>query len=212
MPSIQLKINTAASDDCLATLSAEFPDEEFKILASHTTDNGLLGIVEVTTPDRDSLVQKFNESPDVRSYEVVYADERTVLIQYVIPVPDSYRVVRASGILTRFPVLMRDGWLFAERTASHERLARYTDELEAADMTYKILSLRQSYAPIELLTDRQQEFMTEAVARGYYDTHRRCTLTELAEAFAVTKSAASRILHRAEERIIKDALSDSMLL
>ena len=212
MPSIQLKINAAASDDCLATLSIEFPDEEFKILASHTTDEGLLGIVKVTTPEEDTLVRHFDESPEMRSYEVVHADERTVLIQYVIPVPDSYRVVRASGNLTRFPVLMRDGWLFAERTASHERLAQYMDELAAAGMTYQILSLRQSYDPIELLTDRQREFITEAVARGYYDTHRRCTLTELAETFEVNKSAASRILHRAEGRIIKDALPESIAL
>ncbi|GAA0241639.1 helix-turn-helix domain-containing protein [Haladaptatus pallidirubidus] len=212
MPTIQLKINAAASDDCLATLSTEFPDEEFKILASHTTADGLLGIVEVRMSDGDTLVRQFDESPEVCSSEVIHADERMVLIQYVIPIPDSYRVVRTSGVLVRFPVVMRDGWLFVERTASHERLAQYTDELEAVDMVYQILSLTQSYDPIELLTDRQQEFMTEAGARGYYDTHRRCTLTELAESFAVTKSAASRILHRAEERIIKDALSDSMML
>lgn len=212
MPTIQLKINAAASEDSLAALSTEFPDDEFKILASHTTDDGLLGIVEVATLDGDTLARHFDESPGVRSSEMVYADERTVLIQYVIPIPDSYRVVRASGNLTRFPVLMRDGWLFAERTASHERLAQYTDELAAAGMTYQILSLRQSYDPIELLTDRQREFITEAVARGYYDTHRRCTLTELAEAFGVTKSAASRILHRAEGRIIKDALPESIAL
>ena len=208
MPTIKLRIHAEASEDSLAALSTEFPDDEFKILASHTTDKGLIGIVEVTTPDGDTLIHRFNESSEVYSSEVVYADERTVLIQYVIPLPDSYRVVRESGNLTRFPVFMRDGWLFAKRTASHERLAQYTDELEAAGMTYQILSLKQSYDSVELLTDRQREFITEAVARGYYDTHRRCTLTELAEAFGVAKSAASRILHRAEGRIIKNTLPD----
>lgn len=212
MPTLQLKINAVGSDDSLADLSTEFPDEEFRILASHLIDDGLLGIVEVSMSDGDTLVRHFDESPEVHSSEVVYADERTVLIQYVIPVPDPYRVVRASGNLARFPVIMRDGWLFTERTASHERLAQYTDELDAAGMTYQVLSLRQSYDPIELLTERQQEFVTEAIVRGYYDTQRRCTLTELAETFEVTKSAASRILHRAEGRIIKDALSESMTL
>lgn len=210
MPRLQLKINAAASEDCLATISTEFPDEEFRILASQTTADGLLGIVEVRMSDGEILIRHFEEFPEVRSSEVVYADERTVLLQYMIPVPDSYRVVRASENLVRFPVFMRDGWLFVERTASHERLAQYTDELEAAGMTYHILSLSQSYKPIELLTDRQRQFITEAVARGYYDTHRQCTLTELAETFAVTKSAASRILHRAEGRLIKNALPDSI--
>lgn len=209
MPRVQLKINARESDDWLATLSAEFPDAEFKILASHTTDDGLLGIVDVTTPDGDALIQYFECAPEVRSYEVVHIDKRTVLIQYVIPVPKSYRAVRTSGNLPRFPAIMRGGWLFVEQTASQERLAQYTDELAAAEVPYQILSLTQSPDSIELLTDRQRQFVTEAVKRGYYDSPRRCTLIKLAEIFDVSKSAASGILHRAEGRIIKEFVSKS---
>lgn len=210
MPRVKLKINAAASDDSLATLSTEFPDDEFRILASHATDDGLLGIVEGRMQNGASLARQFEESSEVHSSEVVYIDERTVLIQYVIPVPDSYRVVRASENLVRFPVVMQNGWLFVERIAPHERLVQYIEELATADIPYQILSATQSHDQIALLTDRQRQFVTEAVARGYYDTHRRCTLTELAETFEVSKSAASRILHRAEGRIIKDALPESI--
>lgn len=208
MARVQLKINAAAQEDWLAAVSTEFSDAEFNILASHTTDDGLLGIVDVTTPDGDAIVRHFGDAPEVRSYEVVHTDEQTVLIQYVIPVPDSYRAVRASGNLPRFPAVMRDGWLFVEHTASQERLSQYTDELAAADITYQVLSLTQSYDPTELLTDRQREFITEAVARGYYDSPRGCSLTELAETFDVNKSAASGVLHRAEGQIVKQFVSE----
>lgn len=204
MPRVQLKINAAAQEDWLAAVSTEFPDAEFNVLASHTTDDGLLGIVDVTTPDGDAIVRHFEDASSVRSYEVVHSDERTLLIQYVIPVPDSYRAVRASGNLPRFPAVMRDGWLFVEHTASQERLSQYTDELAAAGITYQVQSLTQSYDPTELLTDRQRQFVTEAVERGYYDSPRGCTLTELAETFDVNKSAASGVLHRAEGRIIEN--------
>lgn len=209
MPRVQLKLNAAAQEDWLATLSTEFPDVEFRVLASHTTDNGLLGIAEIQTPDEEAIVHHFECASEVRSYEVVHTDERIVLIQYVLPVPESYRALRASGNLPRFPALIQDGWLSSEVTAPQERLAEFTDELTAAGIPYQIQSLTQSHDPSELLTDRQREFITEAVARGYYDSPRDCTLTELAEAFDINKSAASGVLHRAEGRIIKQFISEA---
>jgi predicted DNA binding protein len=210
MPRVQLKLNAAAQEDWLATLSTEFPDAEFRVLASHPIEDGLLGIAEIQTLDGDAIVRRFECASEVRSSEVVHTDERIVLIQYVVPIPRSYRALRASGNLPRFPAIIQDGWLSSEVTASQERLAEFTDELTAAGIPYQIQSLTQSHDPIKLLTDRQRQFITDAVARGYYDSPRECTLTELAGAFDVNKSAASGILHRAEGRIIKEFVAESI--
>lgn len=208
MPRVRLRLNAAAQADWLATVSTEFPDAEFRVLASHPTTDGLLGIVEIQTQDADAIVRRFGGASTVRSYDVVHPDDGTVLIQYVIPVPESYDALRASENLPRFPAIMQNGWLETEMTASQERLSSFADELAAADIPYRILSLTQSHDPVSLLTERQREFITEAVARGYYDSPRGCTLTELAETFSVNKSAASGVLHRAEGRIIKEFITD----
>lgn len=209
MPRIQLKINAAASQDRLAAVSTEFPDEEFEILASHRIDDRLVGVVEVRTMNGDALARYFEETVDVHSSEVIFADEKSILLQYEIPIPDPYRVARASGNLSLFPITMHDGWLFVERSASGEQLAQYKNQLDEAGFQYQILSIQQSHDPIDLLTDRQRQFITEAVARGYYETPRQCTLTELADTFEVNKSAASGTLRRAEGRIIKNALPEA---
>ncbi|WP_396890915.1 helix-turn-helix domain-containing protein [Natronomonas sp.] len=39
--------------------------------------------------------------------------------------------------------------------------------------------------------------------RGYYDTPRRCTQEDLADALGIAKSTCSETLHRAEEWVIK---------
>lgn len=209
MPHIQLKINAAESQDQLAAVSTKFPDEEFEILASHTSDDRLVGIMQVRTMNGDSLARHFEEAADVHSSEVISIEEQAILLRYEIPIPDSYRVNRASGNLSLFPITMLDGWLTAERSGSHKRLTQYIDELDRAGLQYQVLSVKQSDDPIELLTDRQRQVITEAVARGYYETPRQCTLTELAETFGVNKSAASGTLRRAEGRIIKNALPET---
>lgn len=204
MPTVQLRFNAAASADPLAHVSAEFPDTTFTVLASHLTDDGLLGLVEIATKKPTEIVRQFDDVPKMDSHEVVYTDEQTVLIQYQFPEAEPYRALRATGNIPQFPARMQDGWLSTEMTASHERLAEYTDKLAAANIPFTIQSLSQSHSPEELLTERQWEFITEAVERGYYDSPRRCTLTELANTFAVNSSAASGVLHRAEGRIIKE--------
>ena len=208
MSRIRLKVKIGADDDnWLAGVSTDFSDAEFKILSSQPTDDGVLEIVEVTTPDGDAIVRRFDDAPEVRSYEVLHSDEGMVLIQLVFPMPSSYEARHATGNLPRFPLIIRDGWLSGELIGSQEQLSEFTTALRAAELPYEIVSVTQSYDASGLLTERQREFITEAVERGYYDSPRGCTLIELAETFEVNQSAASGVLHRAEGRIIKEFIS-----
>lgn len=202
MPRVQLRVNGAPVEDRLADVSTEFPNAEFNVLAAQPTDDGLLDIIEVTTSDGDVLVRHFEDAPEVRSFEVVHIDEGMVLIQFMIPISETYNALVASGIIPQQPVRLQDGWYATEITASHERLSTYTEELAAAGLPYQILSVTQSHDSTELLTDRQWEFITAAVEHGFYETPRDCTLTELAETFDINLSAMSRLRHRAESRII----------
>ncbi|MFH5801120.1 helix-turn-helix domain-containing protein [Haladaptatus sp. CMAA 1911] len=209
MARIQLKINAAASQDQLAAISTKFPNEEFKILVSHKINDRLIGVIDVRTMNGDTIARYFEEAVDVHSSEVIFADERSLLLQYEIPVPEPFRVARESGNLTLFPITMHDGWLFVERSASVEQLSEYRNHLDHAGLQYQILSIQQSHDPVDLLTDRQRQFISEAVARGYYETPRQCTLTELAKTFEVNKSAASGTLRRAEGRIVKNLFPET---
>jgi predicted DNA binding protein len=209
MPQVRLKINGVTADDRLADISTEFPNAEFSVLASLLTDDGLLDLVKITTPNQDVLVRHVKDVPEVCSHEVIYTDEGIVLLQFMISVSETYNALLESGIIPQQPVLLQDGWYSIEITASHERLSTYTGELAAADIPYRIISVTQSYASSELLTDRQWEFITEAVEQGYYDSPRGCTLTELAEIFNVNSSAASGVIHRAEEQIIKQFVMET---
>jgi predicted DNA binding protein len=208
MPRVHLKVKIGADDDnWLAAVSTDFSDAEFKILVSHPIEVGVLELIEVTAPDGDAIVRRFEDAPEVRSYEVLHSDEGMVLIQLVFPMPSSYEARRATETLPRFPLIIRDGWISGELIGSQKQLSEFTTELAAAELPYEIVSFTQSYNATGPLTERQREFITEAVERGYYDSPRGCTLIELAETFEVNQSAASGVLHRAEGRIIKEFIS-----
>ncbi|KZN24545.1 DNA-binding protein [Haladaptatus sp. R4] len=204
MPKVELRIDGAAVDDWLADLSTEFPDDEFRLLATQSREEHPLALLEARTKEGDRFVRRFEAAPEVLSSDVVYHDDRLVLVQFTTVVTELYDALRGSDNVSLYPTVLRNGRFSVTLTASHERLSNYADELRKAGIPYQVSSLAQSYDSGELLTERQREFVTAAVQRGYYDTPRGCTLTELAEEFEVHKSAASRLLHRAEGRIMRE--------
>lgn len=76
------------------------------------------------------------------------------------------------------------------------------------EIPYQVLSVSHSHEAAEVLTDRQWEFIRLAVKQGFYDDPRTCTLAELAERLGIHKSAASRLRHRAESRVITSFVSE----
>lgn len=209
MPQIKVKLDGTAVDGWLATISIEFPSVEFRILATQLRDEGALAVLEARTAKEDAFAHRLENTPEVRSFEVLYADERMVLLQFVTSSSKSYDPLFKSKTISIYPTILRDGWFTVTLVASHERLSAYTDELAAAGIPYRVLSVAQSHEANELLTRRQWQFITEAVERGYYDTPRGCTLADLAETFDIHKSAASRLRHRAESRIVKEFVSEA---
>lgn len=209
MPQIQVKLDGTAVDGWLAMISREFPDAEFKLKATQLRDEGAFAILEVLTSNGDALAHRFENTPEVEAVEVYHADERMVLLQFQTTATKSYDPLRRSKNISIYPTILRDGWFSVKLEASHEQLSEYTDELAAAGIPYEIVSLVQSHTASETLTDRQWEFIIEAVERGFYESPRDCTLAELGDILEINKSAASRLRHRAESRIIKNFVAQA---
>lgn len=177
-----------------------------RILALHDLGTEARGILEARSADGElqSMLRHLEAFETMVSWEVLYADADIGLIQYVTREPVIYFAALEAGAVPIFPVAVQDGQLFVEATTSYDQLSQFKETLDAIDASYEVLSIRQSPEVDDLLTARQQQFVVEAVKRGYYDTPRQCTLTELAESSDVTKGAVSGLLHRAEEQIVKE--------
>lgn len=202
MPKIRMKVEASGS---LADLSKEHPEATFRILTSLSTDEGHLSLVEVEDLDPDVVSAFLANDPGTRTFDVLHTDEQKTVVQYLQDSePTAGKAGRESGNPPPYPLVLRDGWIHAESTTTHDRLSEFREQLDAAGVGYELLSVTQSQDPTELLTDRQREFVTGAIERGYYDAPRRCSLTDLANAFDVNKATASGILHRAEGAIVKE--------
>jgi predicted DNA binding protein len=203
MPRVRITVNNPPRN-WLTQLSNSHPDDEFRVLAAYSSEDDTVGILEVHTRNPDSVLNQLCEADGLHSFERMDADDDALLIEYHTPEPEIQALVFKSGVVPHYPIVYRDGTVTVTRAISHEQLADLTEAFEDAGVDYDIGFLVQNLCSESILTDRQRQFIDEAVNQGYYESPRRCSLTELAAEMDVHKTTASDILHRAERRIITE--------
>ena len=200
MPRATLKTK---SNDGLVALSEAHPDAMFKVLGAWPDGEEFRLLVETNALGVDLLSRTLETIADVTDFDVRHAGDHRILFEVATTTPEPHGAMTDSGIVPSFPFDLEDGWLVGDLVASQNQLSAFRDELDSAGIEYLITKVAATPEEPSLLTDRQREVVDTALAHGYYDSPRDCTLTTIAEHLDVNKSAVSRVLHRAEGKIIR---------
>lgn len=188
----------------IGELSRKYPNAVVRILAAVTDEDEGVGVAEITAEDLLSLVEDMTDKESLLSVELLEHHGQTALVQFRTDQPMLLFAARGSGLPVEMPFTIENGEATWELTTTRETLSELVTQLDAFGIPFEVEEIRERVeSPSSPLTDRQWRLVQEAVERGYYDTPRGCTLTELAECADIAKSTCSETLHRAEERIVK---------
>jgi hypothetical protein len=186
-------------------VSRAYPDARIRILAAMAEPESGVGLAEITCPELDAIIADIRTHDSVDSMEVLQRTTGDCLVQFRTDLPLLLFAAQGSGLPLELPFEIQDGKAAWTLTAAQETISSLGDQLSALGISYTVNYLQQEVGGSEdLLTDRQQSLVVEAIERGYYDTPRECSLTELAEGVGLAKSTTSETLHRAEERVMKE--------
>lgn len=202
MPRAKLTL-TVPEGVWIGDLSRAHPGTQFRILAALPDEDAGVGLVEVVSSDLAAVVGDLQDHDEVARVDPLQRHDRVAVIQLETTQPFLLLPVRDSGIALEMPFELQDGEAVWEVTASQERLSALGEQFEAFGIAFDVQHIHQHIESEQLLTERQRRLVVTAVERGYYDTPRCCSLTELAEAVGIAKSTCSETLHRAEEEIVK---------
>ncbi len=183
--------------------STEFPDAVFRVLSVLSDEDRGVGTLEVESDDIDSVLKELVGDDSDVSFEPLYADERRAVVQFETPTPGIHLVATESGVPPETPFEIRDGVVRMRMTAPRSRISDFVGRLEEMGIGSSVSYMR-SVDVDDILTEKQRVLVEKAVEMGYYDTPRRCSLTELADEVGVAKSTCSDTLHRAEENIMNE--------
>lgn len=194
----------------IGALSREFPDATFRVLSAVPREEGGFGLVEVRTDDPDGALDAMEAAPGVTDIEPIRREADVAVVQFETSEPLLLASIQASGVPLSLPLDITNGRAQLEVTASRDRIAALGEAFDDLGLSYSLDRLYESVEAASPLTDKQRETLLAALERGYYDTPRDVTLSELADELGMAASTASGILHRAEESVVKAFVDDRL--
>lgn len=202
MPYAKLTI-TIPESIWIGEVSRSHPETRFRVLAATANDSTGVARIEIVGPDPEVVCDEIRSYGTVTDLAVFESDAECYRVQLETTVPLLLTSIQASGVPFETPFEVRDGEMALEATVPQHRLSKLGETLDEFGITYSVERITQDVESDALLTDRQRWLLHEAIDRGYYDTPRRITLTELAEELDIAPSTCSEVLHRAEEQVLK---------
>ncbi|WP_276300919.1 helix-turn-helix domain-containing protein [Halorussus lipolyticus] len=203
MPQARLAI-TLPKETWIHSLSTEYPDATFRVVATLGGNGTGVALVEVVSGDPVAVISAIEQREDVTDLALLWKRDDEALLQIETEDPLPLAPVWEAGVPLRTPFEIRDGRTTWETTTTDDRLAAFGDALAEFGVEFEVEYVRgvKSGPADDLLTDRQLEVLRAAAKQGYYETPRTATLTEVAESLDVSKATASDILQRAEGAVI----------
>lgn len=95
--------------------------------------------------------------------------------------------------------------------SDYDEFGKFQRRCNKADIPFRLLNISSNSENVDStsqsgLTDRQYEALTVAFTQGYYDSPRGASTKEIAEELGVSAPAASKLLQRAERKLVRQAI------
>lgn len=203
MPKAKLTIDVPEGT-WIRDVSTEFPDATFRVVTAMASQDEGVVLLELEAEDVLAVLSAVRASPSVRDVELLWHHDGVAVVQLATEDPSLMGPALRAGIPLKTPFEIRDGTTTWRLSTTSQRLSAFGDLLDEHGIEYDVVHVRDfgTNEADHLLTDRQQQVLVTAVERGYYETPRRITLTELADRLDVSKSTVSDVLHRAEGSVL----------
>ncbi len=183
-------------------LSTAHPEMTFRVLAAVPGADSGFALVRIAGADVTDVLEATRDHDQITELTVAQRSEHEATVHFETTAPLLLFSSQESGIPIELPMEIVDGEATVEVTGSRDRLADLAEQLEYFGLSYRIDNVSERLHQSQLLSERQLEVIA-TLSISYYDTPRRCSLTELAGHLGIAKSTCSETLHRAEEAIVK---------
>lgn len=190
------------ADIWIAELSSGVPDATFRLLTGVPKGDRSLELGEVRAEAPGDVAAAIANHRDISTFERLYEDSERVIAHYEAQEQRLYEFLWDSSLPPEFPILIQDGEMEFDLTASRDQFDAFGSALEASGLRYELLSVSETGKAGSLLTERQRECLRVALRLGYFEVPRDRTLAEVADALDVDPSTASENIRRGTARIV----------
>lgn len=193
---------------CFGWVSRQTPETTYRVLGAIYAGDSETVLLSIIGDQLDVVLKTIIDADGKAECNILQRSKREATVQIVTSDCIVLNAAKSSSLPIEFPFSIRDGTATLTLFGSRDRLSAFGQYLEDHQIPFDVEFVGQRSHADQLLTEKQQDLVLTAIQRGYYDTPRRCTLTELAEHVGIAKSTCSETLQRAEGQLIKQFVEE----
>jgi predicted DNA binding protein len=190
----------------VTAVTTRFPAATLRLLTGVPMGDRALELGEVRADDPEPVVDAIRSHPDISAYNRLWTGDGRAIAQYEAVEQGLYEFLWSSSLPPEFPIVVENGVMEFDLTATRAQFEAFGDALEAGEQEYELLSVVHAAEEAAVLTDRQRECVTTALRMGYFEVPRRVRLKQVADALDIDKSTASETIRRATARVMEQFL------
>lgn len=153
------------------------------------------------------------EYPDVLKVESLAEVGEGSIYRITYRNPPIIYLYRKLRLPLHVPFRIQAGYIHWEVAARRSELDQIIQYARTVDPEFHLISIRRrplrTHLPV--LTESQQQLLTQAMAAGYFAVPRAITLTELARQIGRSKSSVSEAIAVIERKLLESALRPSAI-
>lgn len=189
--------------------SRKYPHLRMEILNRMELRGGeLLVELRLIGPGAEKLQEEWPVLPRILELESHREADQSYLYRVTSTTPSIHAITQRHGVLTRYPIVVHDGWSRFETFGRPEQIREFLEELRREIGPNRVESIQEGSASFQSLglTPAQDTVFRAALSSGYFGAPRGISVTTLARNLGRSKSTVSVTLAKIQRR-----LADSVL-
>jgi predicted DNA binding protein len=168
----------------------------------------LLVELRLLGPGAEKLAEEWENLPHVATLESHREADQAYLYRVVATTPTIHAITQRHGVLTRYPIVVQDGWSRFETFGRPEQIRDFLADLRKEIGPNRVESVHQGSASFQSLglTPAQNTVFRAALSSGYFGAPRGISVTTLARNLGRSKSTVSVTLAKIQRQLANSVL------
>ena len=185
----------------LAKFSRSYPSLQFKLLSMlPISKNQGYCLLQIEGTNINQFWEKFEQFYDSKNFHLIFKDEKSIALNIVIQEPWVLNMIVEAQAVLHFPIIIHDGIALFELIAPRVKIEQLFSHSNWKKLDISIKQIGQ-YCADTVLSPRQTEILTKALANGFFEIPRRISLSDFAKDIGISATALSGNVRRITQKL-----------
>ncbi|MHA1617850.1 MAG: helix-turn-helix domain-containing protein [Promethearchaeota archaeon] len=205
---IQLKFTFSIPESkWLSKFSRSYPLLQFKLLSllPFSKNQGYC-LLQIDGMNLSEFWEEFEPVYEEKNFHLIFKDEKSIALNIVIQDTWVLNMIMEAQAVLNFPIIIHDGIVLFELIAPRSKINQIFNNSSWKKLDVSIKQMGR-YSVSSILSPRQSEILTKALANGYFETPREISLTEFSKSLNISPTALSSNLRRISKKLGENYLN-----